>query len=141
MPTVEILSMNHDKDHIHILVSIPPKFRVSDVVRYIKSQSGRLMKRRYLYMRKAYYGRDGIWSDGYFVSTVGVNEQVIKKYIERQGQEDNGQTQFDLWPAIKSRVGRFSAVIPRGLPRGASLSFKNRAIPFWRRPNQSLFEK
>ena len=96
LPEVQILSMNHDKDHIHLLISIPPKFRVSDIVRYIKSQSGRLMKRRYLYMRKAYYGSDGIWSDGYFVSTVGVNEQVIKKYIEHQGKEDSGQAQLDL---------------------------------------------
>ena len=96
MPEIEIISMNHDRDHIHILLSIPPKFRVSDVVRYIKSQTGRLMKRRYEYMRKAYYGTDGIWSDGYFVSTVGVNEHVIRKYIKYQGQIDSGQAELDL---------------------------------------------
>jgi putative transposase len=98
IPEVSILEMNHDKDHIHLLLSIPPKMRVSDVVRYIKSQSGRLMKRKFEYMRKAYYGSDGIWSDGYFVSTVGVNEHVIRKYIEHQGQEDSGQAQLELRP-------------------------------------------
>ena len=96
LPEVSILEMNHDKDHIHLLLSIPPKMRVSDVVRYIKSQTGRLLKRRFEYMRKAYYGVDGIWSDGYFVSTVGVNELVLKRYIEKQGQEDSGQAQLDL---------------------------------------------
>ena len=79
-----------------MLVSIPPKIRVSDVVRYIKSQTGRLMKRRYKYMRKAYYGSDGIWSDGYFVSTVGVNERVIRRYIEHQGKEDSGQAELEF---------------------------------------------
>ncbi len=96
IPEVSVLKMNHDKDHIHLLLSIPPKIRVSDVVRYIKSQTGRLMKRRFEYMKKAYYGSDGIWSDGYFVSTVGVNEDVIKKYIENQGKEDSGQAQLEL---------------------------------------------
>ena len=47
-------------------------------------------------MRKAYYGTDGIWSDGYFVSTVGINEVVIKKYIEYQGKQDSGQAELEL---------------------------------------------
>ena len=54
------------------------------------------MKRKFEYMRKAYWGVDGIWSDGYFVSTVGVNESVIQKYIQKQGQEDRGQAQLEL---------------------------------------------
>lgn len=96
IPEVLILEMNHDIDHIHMLVSIPPKMRVSDVVRYVKSQSGRLMKRKFEYMRKAYWGSDGIWSDGYFVSTIGVDEAVIRRYIEKQGQEDSGQATLEL---------------------------------------------
>ena len=47
-------------------------------------------------MRKAYWGIDGIWSDGYFVSTVGIDEEVIKKYIRHQGEEDMGQAQLAL---------------------------------------------
>ena len=47
-------------------------------------------------MRKAYWGSEGIWSDGYFVATIGINERVIKRYIERQGQEDMGQAQLVL---------------------------------------------
>ena len=47
-------------------------------------------------MRKAYWGADGIWCDGYFVSTVGVDEDIIKRYIENQGKEDSGQAQLEL---------------------------------------------
>ena len=96
VPEVRFLMHNHDKDHIHMHLSIPPKMRVSDVVRTIKSISGRLMKRKFEYMRKAYWGREGIWSEGYFVSTIGINETVIQRYIEKQGQEDMGQAQLVL---------------------------------------------
>jgi len=91
MPDVEMLEVNHDEDHIHLLLSIPPKMSVSDVVRQIKSITGRLLKKKFEYMRKAYWGVDGIWSDGYFVSTVGLNEDTIHIYIEKQGHEDRGQ--------------------------------------------------
>jgi putative transposase len=94
LPEVIILTMNHDADHIHL--SIPPKMRVSDVVRTIKSMSGRLLKKKFESMRKTYWGVDGIWSDGYCVSTVGVNEHAITRYIEHQGQEDRGQAQLVL---------------------------------------------
>lgn len=96
LPEIIVKTMNHDKDHIHVHLSIPPKMRVSDVVRTIKSISGRLMKKKFEYMRKAYWGSDGIWSDGYFVSTIGLNEEVLKRYIEHQGQEDMGQAQLVL---------------------------------------------
>jgi putative transposase len=91
IPEVELLEKNHDEDHIHMLLSIPPKMKVCDVVRRIKSISGRKLKQKFDYMRKAYWGVDGIWSDGYFVSTVGLNEATIRRYIENQGQEDRGQ--------------------------------------------------
>jgi putative transposase len=85
LPEIEFFTMNHDENHIHLQLSIPPKMKVSDVVRTIKSISGHQLKRKFDYMRKAYWGVDGIWSDGYFVSTIGINEKVLKGYIERQG--------------------------------------------------------
>lgn len=96
MPEVVLLKVNHDIDHIHMLLSIPPKMRISDVVRRIKSTTARLLKKKFEYMRKAYWGVDGIWSDGYFVSTVGINEAIVKRYIEQQGKEDRGQAQLVL---------------------------------------------
>ena len=93
-PQIEIVEMNHDKDHVHILISIPPSQSVGGVVRHIKSQTGRLMKREFAFIKKLYYGSDGIWSDGYFVSTAGVDEAGIREYIKHQGNEDLGQTKF-----------------------------------------------
>ena len=96
LPEVKYLTVNHDTDHIHMRLSIPPKMRVSDVVRTIKSITGRLLKKKFEHMRKAYWGVQGIWSEGYFVSTIGIDEHVIQKYIEHQGQEDEGQAQLVL---------------------------------------------
>jgi len=54
------------------------------------------MKQKFPFLKQVYWGSDGLWSDGYFVSTVGINEDVIKAYIEKQGQKDTGQTQFEI---------------------------------------------
>lgn len=95
-PELDILEINHDIDHIHILVIIPPKMSVSQAVRILKSNTSRDLKKKFPFLKKVYWGTDGVWSDGYFVSTVGVNERVIRDYIEKQGQEDSGQAQLVL---------------------------------------------
>jgi len=63
-------------------------------VNTIKSNTSSAIKKKFDFLKKVYWGTDGIWSDGYFVSTVGINEQIIRKYIERQGQEDSGQARL-----------------------------------------------
>ncbi len=93
-PEIRFHEINGESDHIHLLITIPPKMPVSKVVGIIKSNTSTAMKKKFEYIRKAYWGTDGMWSDGYFVSTVGVNEQIIKRYIDRQGQEDCGQARF-----------------------------------------------
>ena len=95
-PLIEILEINHDKDHIHLMIMIPPKMNVGEAVRIIKSNTSRELKKKFPFLKKVYWGTDGVWSDGYFVSTVGINEKVIKNYIEQQGQEDSGQAQLVL---------------------------------------------
>ena len=95
-PEVDIIEYNHHKDHIHLLVSIPPKFSVGSIVRIIKSNSSRWLKKKFgEYFRKVYWGTGSIWSEGYFVSTVGRDEDVIKKYIENQGKEDEGRAPLE----------------------------------------------
>ena len=69
---------------------------ISQVVRIIKSNTSKDLKKKFVFLKDVYWGTDGIWSDGYFVSTVGINEEVIKKYIEQQGREDSGQAQLVL---------------------------------------------
>ena len=95
-PQIEVLEINHDEDHIHLLVSIPPKLSVGEVVRIIKANTARVLRKKFDYLTKVYWGTDGIWSDGYFVATVGINEEVIRKYIQKQGEEDFGQAKLEL---------------------------------------------
>lgn len=95
-PEIEYRIVNQDKDHVHLLISIPPKMKVSDTVRIIKSNTSRELKQKFPFLKELYRRTDGVWSDGYFVSTVGVNEHVIRKYIENQGKEDSGQAQLEF---------------------------------------------
>jgi putative transposase len=95
-PELDILEINHDVDHIHLLTVIPPKMSVAQAVRILKSNTSRDLKKKFSFLKEVYWGTDGIWSDGYFASTVGINEEIIKKYIERQGKEDSGQAQLVL---------------------------------------------
>jgi putative transposase len=65
---------------------------VGTVVRLVKTNTARGIKAKFPILQKTYWGTDGIWSDGYFVSTVGITEQTIKLYIAKQGTLDTGQT-------------------------------------------------
>lgn len=93
-PDIRIFEAKTDQDHIHFLASIPPRFSISTVINLIKSNTGRTMREKFPFLTHVYWGEDGIWSTGYFVSTVGLNEHLIRKYIEQQGAEDDGQTKF-----------------------------------------------
>ena len=91
-PGIEVMEFNHDKEHVDLFVSIPPKYSVSNVVRTLKSNLGRELKQKFPFLKKCYYETDGMGSDGYLALTVGVNEKVIRRYIEMQGKEDIGRT-------------------------------------------------
>ncbi len=95
-PDIEIREVNHDRDHVHLLLSIPPKMSVSDVVRVIKANTWKALREKFEFLEKVYYGVSGVWSDGYFVTTVGVNEKVIANYVRMQGREDSGQAKLEL---------------------------------------------
>lgn len=68
-PEIKIIEANTDIDHMHLLVSISPKISVSGVVRIIKCNTGKTLRKKFKFSNKVYYGRSGIWSVGYFVST------------------------------------------------------------------------
>ena len=95
-PLVKIGAVNHDKDHIHLLVSIPPTMSVGKVVGIIKQNTSRELKQKFPFLKQVYWGTDAVWSEGYFVSTVGVNEAMIHAYIDAQGKKDAGQTKFEF---------------------------------------------
>ena len=83
-------------DHVHILISIPPKYAVSQVVGYIKGKSAIHIARNYLGRRRNFKGQH-FWARGYYVSTVGIDEAVIREYIRRQEDEDRRVDQLSLW--------------------------------------------
>ncbi len=96
-PEIEILEMETDEDHVHLLTVIPPRMAVSEAVRILKSNSGREMKKKFPFLSTMYEHDDvELWSEGYFVSTVGCDEATIQRYIQAQGREDKGQTKF-VW--------------------------------------------
>ena len=65
------------------------------MVGIIKANTARRLKEKFGdFLKKVYWGTQGIWSSGYFVSTVGINEEIIRRYIEYQGKEDEGRTEF-----------------------------------------------
>jgi len=83
-------------DHVHMMISIPPKYAVSQVIGYIKGKSAIHLARVYGERRRNYAGQH-FWARGYFVSTVGRDEAVIRDYINNQEKEDQRLEQLNLW--------------------------------------------
>ena len=83
-------------DHVHMLIWIPPKFAVSSVVGYIKGKSAIHVARYFLGKARNYTGQ-ALWARGFFVSTVGVDDETIREYIRRQEDEDQRLDQLDLF--------------------------------------------
>jgi putative transposase len=83
-------------DHIHALIEIPPKYSVAQVVGYIKGKSAIATARNYLGRKRDFTGQN-FWAKGYYVSTVGRDEETIKKYIQEQEAEDKRLDQLELF--------------------------------------------
>lgn len=83
-------------DHVHMLISIPPKYSVAQVVGYIKGKSAITIARTYLGRRQNFTGQS-FWARGYFVSTVGRDEAIVRQYIREQEKEDERLEQLKLW--------------------------------------------
>ena len=83
-------------DHVHMMIAIPPKYAVSQVVGYIKGKSAIHLARVYGERKRNFVGQH-FWARGYFVSTVGRDEAVIRDYIKNQEREDLRLDQLDMW--------------------------------------------
>ena len=83
-------------DHVHMLISIPPKYAVSQVVGYIKGKSAIHLARVYGERKRNFVGQH-FWARGYFVSTVGRDEATVRAYIRHQEQEDQQLDALNLW--------------------------------------------
>lgn len=84
------------RDHVHMMLAIPPKYAVSQVVGYIKGKSAIHLARVYGERKRSFVGQH-FWARGYFVSTVGRDEAVIREYIKNQEKEDERLEQLNLW--------------------------------------------
>jgi putative transposase len=82
-------------DHVHMMISIPPKYSVAQVIGYIKGKSAIHVAREFSGRKRNYRGQN-FWARGYFVSTIGRDEAVIREYIRTQEQEDRRQDQLEL---------------------------------------------
>ncbi|MFD2094617.1 IS200/IS605 family transposase [Corallincola platygyrae] len=95
-PGVQIETIGFDLDHLHMVMTIPPKYAVSDVIGRLKSQSSSHMRKTFKWLSKVYWKENIVWSPGYFVSSVGLDEQVIRNYVEHQGRKDSAQLRMEL---------------------------------------------
>ena len=93
---VEVLELNIQVDHIHMVFSVPPKFSVSQVMGFLKGKSAIKIFDRHLDLKKRYWGRH-FWAKGYCVSTVGLDEEKIRKYVKWQTERDKRIEQLTLF--------------------------------------------
>ena len=94
-PDIAIETLSIQVDQIHLVIVIPPKYAVSAMVGKIKAHTSRAMRQRFPWIKKIDW-RNALWSVGFFSSTVGVNEDVIKRYVEFQEKVDTGKLQLDF---------------------------------------------
>ncbi len=102
---VEIIEAEACKDHIHMLVSIPPKYSVSQIMGYLKGKSSLMIFEKYANM-KYKYGNRHFWCRGYYVDTVGRNKKAIAEYIRNQLQEDVSSDQMSMVEYIDPFTGK-----------------------------------
>jgi putative transposase len=92
----ELIEGHLSLDHVHMLISIPPKYSVAQVVGYIKGKSAIHVARNYMGQKRNFTGHQ-FWARGYFVSTVGRDEKAVREYIKTQEEEDHRLDQLNLF--------------------------------------------
>ena len=96
IPGVRIETIGFDHDHLHMVIVIPPRLSIAAVMGRLKSQSASCMRKAFKFLDKVYWKENIFWSPGYFVSTVGVNEAQILKYVRWQQRQDEGQAKLEM---------------------------------------------
>ena len=102
---IEIIEAELCKDHIHMLIAIPPKYSVSQVMGYLKGKSSLMIFDRFAHM-KYKYGSRRFWCRGYYVDTVGRNQKRIEEYIRNQLTEDCQADQLSLFEPVDPFTGK-----------------------------------
>ena len=94
MPGCEVIEYNIQVDHIHMVIVIPPKYAVSDVIKRLKGVTAKRLREKMDWLKKVYWKEGVVWSPGYFVSTIGLNEKMIIEYVKWQERQDSGQAKL-----------------------------------------------
>ena len=102
---IEILEAEACKDHIHMLISVPPKYSVAQIMGYLKGKSSLMIFEKYANL-KYKYGNRHFWCRGYYVSTVGANRKAIQEYIRNQLQEDYSEDQMSIKEYVDPFTGQ-----------------------------------
>ena len=92
-PDIAIENYSIQKDHIHLVIIIPPRYSVSKIIGKIKANTSRDIRKSFEWVKEIYW-RNEFWSPGFFSSTVGIDEDAIKRYVEYQEKSDKGQIQL-----------------------------------------------
>ena len=93
---IEILEGNVQVDHIHLVLSIPPKYSIAEAIGFLKGKSAIKIFDMHTELKKRYWGRH-FWAKGYCVSTIGLNEAQIREYVRQQMHDDQKLEQLKLW--------------------------------------------
>ena len=93
---VVVEELNVQPDHVHTILSIPPKYSISGLMGFLKGKMALNLFHRFERLSKRYWGRH-VWSRGYCVSTVGLDEDQIRKYVRWQNHKDRQAEQLGLW--------------------------------------------
>ncbi len=96
-PDWVVEEMGIEADHVHLHMVVSPKYAGTRVVNTMKSATSKHLRQRFQhFLQKVYWDGGGIWSQGFFVSTVGINEAIIQRYIRDQGEQESGQAQLEF---------------------------------------------
>ena len=96
MPGVVIEQIGFDKDHLHMVIIIPPKYSIASIMGELKGKSASRLRHKFSWLQKVYWKENVFWSPGYFVSSVGIDEATIRNYVKLQGARDSGQLKLNL---------------------------------------------
>ena len=91
MPGVTIEEIGFGQDHLHFVASIPPKYSIANVIGQLKSQSASKARKKFSFLQKVFWKENLLWSPGYFVSSIGADEETILNYVKHQGEQDLDQ--------------------------------------------------
>lgn len=95
-PGVVIEMIGFDQNHLHMVIDIPPRYSIAAVMGQLKSQSSSHVRKTFGWLKKVYWKVTIVWSPGYFVSSIGIDEMTINRYVEHQGRQDSGQFRMEL---------------------------------------------